>query len=466
VSVGVPLNNSYPWDPLIPVFWYTVGGECVQSEPPGYIDFGVGTGLTATAPSGDYIVNCEGVPTITNDQSYVVDTSGGWTYLALPDGARNPVAINDSHDVLVGEVYDPGTSLPADSYLFDMNGITTTLFQDGNNPGLIPILAQPGLRYVLPLLMSNRLTPTGTAVQPVLYIVFNAEIRVDAATQTWSQPTNLLLTLLSDGTTNLQQINVPSASTDLRLLSINSSGVIAAIGNAGTGDGHALLLVPEDIIQVDAFIPQTWVQEPFGPYHPFTSYIDNGNSRKNPLDASLTSGSSLFIESSPEFKVRQTLNVCTFDSYDPDGSQEAASKKTTVGGTQQYNASVLVNGEVPAGATPTKTGKATPYIDYAHVSHPSPESVAAGLEMIISNPLVFGASLAPIQYFLSVTIDRSNPGQPTFSIKGTFCEFPAYEIYINDQLVYSYDPIPGGDGPNSLLLGPENLIEISGTLSH
>jgi hypothetical protein len=232
------------------------------------------------------------------------------------------------------------------------------------------------------------------------------------------------------------------------------------------GEVYPLLLVPEDIIQVDAFIPQTWVQEPPGPSHPFTTYIDNGNSRKNPLDASLTSGSALFIQSSPEFKVRQTINVCAFPSYDPDGSQEQATKKTTVGESREYKASVLVSGEIPAGAVPIATGTATPYVDNAFVYHTSAKTVLTDLGMDVSNPLVFGSSLAAIQYYLFVTIDRSDPNHPTYTIEGNCCEFPAYEIYINGQLVYSYSPIPGGNSPYSLLLGPVNTIETSGTLSH
>jgi hypothetical protein len=225
-------------------------------------------------------------------------------------------------------------------------------------------------------------------------------------------------------------------------------------------------LVPEDIIQVDAFIPQTWVQEPFSPYHPLTTYVDNGNSRKNPLDASLTSGSSLFIQNSSEFKVQETMDVCAFPNYDPDGSQEQATKKTTVGETREYKASVLVNGEIPAGATPIATGTATPYVDNFYVYHPSAKTVVADIGMNVSDPLAFGSSLAPVEYYIFVTIDRSDPSNPTYTIEGTCCEFPAYEIYINGQLVYSYDPIPGGHGPLSLLLGPVDTIETSGTLSH
>jgi len=229
--------------------------------------------------------------------------------------------------------------------------------------------------------------------------------------------------------------------------SINASGVIASSGV----NNNVVLLVPEDIIQVDAFIPQTWVDEPwFVNLLPPASYIDNGNSRKNPLDASLTSGSSIFIQNSPEFKVRETINVCAFPNYDSDGSQEVATKKTTVGETREYKKSVLVNGEIPASTTPLASDTATPNLDTATVSHPSGTSVKATLEMELSNPLVPFSSQAPIHYSTTITIDRSNPSAPTCTVTGTNCRFPAYEIYINGQQVYHFDPVPQGFAPIDL----------------
>jgi hypothetical protein len=50
------------------------------------------------------------------------------------------------------------------------------------------------------------------------------------------------------------------------------------------------MLVPAYQIQVDAFIPQQWVSDPFG-------YVYNGNSRKTPLDGSFTTGTSTFTKS-------------------------------------------------------------------------------------------------------------------------------------------------------------------------
>ena len=86
--------------------------------------------------------------------------------------------------------------------------------------------------------------------------------------------------------------------------------------------------------------------------------------------------------------------------------------------------------------------------------------------MQVSNPIAIGASLAPIEYNITVKIDRSNPSQPVYTVFGSNCEFPAYEIYINGQQVYHYDPIPAGDGPADLLWGMTQSFNNTGPLDH
>jgi len=143
------------------------------------------------------------------------------------------------------------------------------------------------------------------------------------------------------------------------------------------------------------------------------------------------------------------MNVCAFPNYDPDGSQEVATKKTTVGQTRRYDPAVLVNGEIPAGTSPVKTATATMITDTASVIHPSASVVTATIEGKVSNPMIPNAP--PIHYKATVTIDRSNPSQPTYTVSGTSCEFPAYEIYINGQQVYHFDPVPQGFTPDDLI---------------
>ena len=158
-----------------------------------------------------------------------------------------PVAINDKNDILVGGtnpyLLEPGTAAT--------NGVPRPRYflQDGAVPGMIPLRAKPHLGSIYPYLMSNRVPPpTDGSVRPVLYIVFLAKIERSPNSWSWS---TFLLVLYSDDSTNFFEIgntdpntgvfslNAGSTTID-RLISINTSGVIAAIGNGG----HALLLVP------------------------------------------------------------------------------------------------------------------------------------------------------------------------------------------------------------------------------
>lgn len=45
--------------------------------------------------------------------------------------------------------------------------------------------------------------------------------------------------------------------------------------------------------------------------------------------------------------------------------------------------------------------------------------------------------------FLFVPFSCPNLARSTYSISGAHKLFPAYEVYINNQLVHDYSPIPG-----------------------
>jgi len=405
------------------------------------------------------------IPSIINEQGcgcgwdpVSTDQTGNSTQLfwdgrafSSPFGSLDyPIDLNDQNQVAV-QAYDSEYN-STEGYMWEPSTVTTLRWT-------LPASMMWQVKSIQPISISNQVKPDLPNLDETIHILSDATV---LSLGNSSTPGKLVWKRDNDEKWSFSLVKLPDQTTISDWTTINSRGIISAIGNGN----HALLLLPEDIIQVDAFIPQTWVEEPVSPYHPGTTYIDNGNSRKDPLDSSLTSGSALFIQNSPEFKVRQTLKVCTFPNYDPDGSKEEATKKTIVGETRGYEESVLVNGEIPAGSAPIATGTATPDVDNAIVHHSSEESVVAEFQMSVSNPLVFASSLAPIQYDIFVKIDRSDPSHPTYVIEGNSCEFPGYEVYINGQLVYHYDPIPGGYRPLSLLLGPINPIEKTGILTH
>ncbi len=237
---------------------------------------------------------------------------------------------------------------------------------------------------------------------------------------------------------------------------INDSGIIAGKANPIDKDGQATgpnrpaLLLPVDTIQMDAFIPEEWV------YHPFLTYIYNGNSRKTPLDGNnYTSGPATFSATSADFKLRQKVGVTAKASIGTSNmgiisAAENRTRKTDVGPTKEYSSSVLVNGHIPAGTVPRATQIATPRIDTVTITHPSPGVVVAQMEMKANDPLVDASYFAPIHWQITVTINRSDPSNPIYHVTGTHCRFPAYELYINGQSVHGFDPVSGGYGPSDL----------------
>jgi hypothetical protein len=65
----------------------------------------------------------------------------------------------------------------------------------------------------------------------------------------------------------------------------------------------------------------------------------------------------------------------------------------------------------------------------------------------------------------SIAINQDEAGNLSYSLDGTHDGFPAYELYINDHLIYSHDPIGSGEGPLSLAYPMERTVAgVSGTI--
>jgi hypothetical protein len=52
----------------------------------------------------------------------------------------------------------------------------------------------------------------------------------------------------------------------------------------------------------------------------------------------------------------------------------------------------------------------------------------------------------------TITIDKTDPAHPIYSLVGNHKGFPAYEVYINHTRVYEHDPLVTGEGLGSLAL--------------
>jgi hypothetical protein len=151
------------------------------------------------------------------------------------------VTINEQNDVLCLGSND-GDACLRDGSTGICNSLASMISRE---------VARAQLRDFYPFALSNRATVSGTAVQPVLHILFTAQVRRSVNPEVWEYAT-FLLRLLSDGKTDLHETPVLDGISNLQIKAINSSGVIAALadpeGDTGpTAIRHAVLLVPVDV---------------------------------------------------------------------------------------------------------------------------------------------------------------------------------------------------------------------------
>lgn len=221
-----------------------------------------------------------------------------------------------------------------------------------------------------------------------------------------------------------------------------------------------MLLAPAYEIQVDGFIPQEYVPWPGNGIgvgtDPEDFYFYGGDMKKSPLDGIFTSGAVVFNKYLG-FTARQKVMATVYAELDPDGSQEKEESNNTPASiihvTKEYNGTQFTSSgtqnpydgtaHILPGAVPLHQGVATPQVATVTVTHPSSRVVQAEIKCTVGDPLAFGSGLGPLYYDITVKIDATNPASPTYTLTGNHKLFPAYDVYINQQLVHDYSPIPG-----------------------
>lgn len=255
--------------------------------------------------------------------------------------------------------------------------------------------------------------------------------------------------------------------------SINDQGLITAVGTYSPNSvvpaqEKACLLVPQDIIQVDTFIPHTWVFDPTSS----GSNVFNGNSRR-------TLTESIFDRLSTEYKMMQRVAVHTYAEADPNGTQEQNTLYKDTGVTRAYVFGLAVidpqlgpNGDAIEGTgyisetamsetVPGQNGflgqgKASADEMTVTVTHPSTRVVVAHIIGRAGVPFVPGSNtFGPIRYDFTVTINRTDPSHPTYTAQGNHGFYPSMEVYINKNRIYIWDAIQQGTLPNDLATFPE-----------
>jgi hypothetical protein len=95
------------------------------------------------------------------------------------------------------------------------------------------------------------------------------------------------------------------------------------------------------------------------------------------------------------------------------------------------------------------------------VPNPLGGSVTATFAAAGSNPVAIGAP--SVDAVLEVTIEQTCGQAAQYRIKGSHDGYPAYELYLNQQLVYSHDPQVTDEGPLSLFPPMEHDVLVPST---
>ncbi len=255
----------------------------------------------------------------------------------------------------------------------------------------------------------------------------------------------------------------PNFNSGAAVVSLPSSGIRQVTVTSSTGswdffvDNVRFTPGEEFDISFSSFIPSDHVPGPpqarcgFPPTNRLSFEGDNRG-----FDSAATS-----------FRTRQVVTVVADESVDADGLV-GGSDQNLVGETRSYAPDALADGVIDAadndgvlGDCVLLHGAATASTSGMQiaVTRVGPERVRARLFGGAGNPLVFGAPA--IDWDFTIEIDVSGPS-PQWTLNGAHDGFPAYEIYINGQTIYTYSPGTPPFGLGDLLkLFPPLDVDVS-----
>ena len=163
-----------------------------------------------------------------------------------------------------------------------------------------------------------------------------------------------------------------------------------------------------------------------------------------------------FDPNATSFRTRQTVGVVSEQSANSSGVGTAAVE--AVGESKAYAPDALAgdNRIDPADDDATlgdchllhSRGTASTSNMHVDVTRVNEHQVKAHLYGGAGNPLVAGAPA--IDWDLTLTIDTSG-ATPHWTLTGAHDGFPAYEVYVNGQTLYTYSPGPGPYGFGDIL---------------
>lgn len=225
------------------------------------------------------------------------------------------------------------------------------------------------------------------------------------------------------------------------VVSLPSSGIQQVTLTSSTGSWDFLIdevrFTPEEEFDISfsSFIPANNV---IGPpqsrcgFPPTNRLYFEGDDRSFDPDAT-------------SFRTRQLVTVIPNEATDSDGLKEG-SDQNLVGETRAYAPDALADGTIDASDDDGTLGDCTLLHDTGtastgdmeiEVTRLGPDRVQVHLFGGAGNPLVFGAP--DIDWDFTIEIDTSQD-PPQWTLTGSHDGFPAYEIYINGQTIYTYSP--------------------------
>ncbi len=279
----------------------------------------------------------------------------------------------------------------------------------------------------------------------------------------------------------LQQLVATSGYKNVIAEAINTYGtMIGSAQNADTGESKRIALSPAEVVTIQTFIPHNNVDDPRNliPFTYKTVFAGDNRLIGSPARAKWNENGS--------HRTRQRFNVVAWRAADANGLQDNAYANdpdgvqndewlVDIGTTREFDkaSSLDASGNLTAAALADATlhdhtlkvneataSKATVWIDKTEWI--GDYKVAIYCKCSSGNPLVSGAGIfGPITYNFTISIDRSDPAHPKYSLSGDHDGFPAYEVYINHKRIYEHDPLATGEGLGSLGFPSEHSVPSS-----
>jgi hypothetical protein len=254
----------------------------------------------------------------------------------------------------------------------------------------------------------------------------------------------------------------------LSVADINDQGVIAARVQhsvLGVWDiyAHPALLLPVEMITINTFIPDNYVDDPI----PFSSQIYEGDDRTTGTPARAKWDKDGSHRTQQKFNVIPFRNMGDADGLednayanDPDGVKNDA-WLNHCGTTNRYHkTSSLAGGKISAAAKAdttlgdnnlkTASGTASTSGMKVEPTWLGDRKIKVKCTVKSGNPLAPSFNGNEIDYVLELTIDYTDAANPRYSLTGEHDGFPAYEVYIGTRRIHHYDPLATGEGLTSL----------------